>query len=149
MTALTAGPALAGDEALCPLARTLEAFMVETTAYSASAGCPVIGFSLPTEGVAVRSQAGAYLPDSGRIELAPDLDLATPLGQSFLLHELVHAAQYRHGIDRRVACVGQLEAEAYAVQAAFLRAAGLPRDAATMQIVAAQIGHCGRAEPYG
>jgi hypothetical protein len=141
-------PVYAAEDALCATARTLDAFVAEATAYAPFETCPDIGFSLPSVGEAVRSQAGAYLPDTGRIELAPDLDLASPLGQSYLVHELVHAAQYRHGIDRRAACVGVLEAEAYAVQAAFLMRAGLPRDAASMQIVAAQIGHCG-ADSYG
>lgn len=143
-----APPALAAEDVLCATARKLEAFVAESTAYAPFVTCPDIGLSLPVVGAAVRSQAGAYLPATGRIELAPDLDLTSPLGQSYLLHELVHAAQYRHGIDRRVACVGVLEAEAYAVQAAFLLRAGLSRDASSMQIVAAQIGHCG-ADSYG
>lgn len=147
--ALAASPALAADDPLCALARSLESFVTETTAYGPSGHCPAIGFALPEGGDVVRSQAGAYVPATGRIELAPDLDLAAPLGQSFLLHELVHAAQYRHGMDRRAACVGQLEAEAYAVQAAFLMQMGRPRDAAMIQIVSAQIGHCGGPDSGG
>jgi hypothetical protein len=144
-----APPALATEGSLCVLARSLETFMTETTSYGPSEACPTIGFALPAGGEVVRSQVGAYVPATGRIELAPDLDLASPLGQSFLLHELVHAAQYRHGMDHRAACVGQLEAEAYAVQAAFLFRRGLTRDAAMIQIVSAQIGHCGGSETYG
>jgi hypothetical protein len=136
-------PAWADD--LCPLVAELTGFLVANTSYH-GVPCPVIGFAmLPGQG-ALRSQAGAYFPLTGAIELAPDLDLAGAYGQSFLLHELVHAAQYASGADRTAPCPAALEAEAYRVQAAFLRENGLPREALLTGFLADQLGRCG-AEP--
>ena len=126
---------------LCPLVAELNAVIALQTTYTPPP-CPTIGFAaLPASG-AMRSQAGAYFPGTGAIELAPDLDLTDPFGQSYLLHELVHAAQYAAGADRRARCPGQLEAEAYAVQANFLRDRGLPREALMMTLLAGQLGGC-------
>lgn len=103
-------------DALCPLVAELNRTLVASTDYAA-VPCPEIGFSLLGSNAGLRSQAGAYFPDTGRIELAPDLDLTTAYGQSFLLHELIHAAQFGAGADRRARCPAALEAEAYQVQA--------------------------------
>ena len=126
---------------LCPLVADLNAVIVAETRHTPPP-CPAIGFAvLPATG-AVRSQAGAYLPDSGRIELAADLDLTTAYGQSYLLHELVHAAQFASGADMTAACPAALEGEAYRVQAAFLLQAGLRRDSVLVGLLAAQLGQC-------
>ena len=90
----------------------------------------------------MRSQAGAFCPDTGAIELAPDLDLSDAFGQSYLLHELVHAAQYANGAQDNARCPAVLEAEAYTVQSDFLRARGLGREAVTMRLLAGQLGTC-------
>jgi hypothetical protein len=125
----------------CPLVDRLNAVIADQTGY-VPPSCPQIGFSQLPAADALRSQAGAFFPDSGRIELAPDLDLTSAYGQSFLLHELVHAAQYANGAPAKARCIAQLESEAYLVQSDFLRAAGLPREALMMRILAQQLGAC-------
>lgn len=138
---LLALPSQAAD--LCPLAKALDVVVASQTGYTIPP-CPEIGFSaLPQAGTAVRSQAGAYLPQTKRIELAPDLDLTTAYGQSYLLHELVHAAQYANGAQNRVPCPAALEAEAYTVQADFLRQHGLGQEALIVSLLANQLGTCG------
>ncbi len=127
---------------LCPLVAELNRVVVQETGY-APPPCPAIGFAaLPASG-AMRSQAGAYFPATGAIELAPDLDLIDPFGQSYLLHELVHAAQYANGAPANARCPAELEAEAYSVQSAFLRARGMGREALMMRLLAVQLGNCG------
>lgn len=144
ITCLSA-PAKAGD--LCDLVAELNSALIANTAYQA-VPCPVIGFSMLPEKGALRSQAGAYFAETGMIELAPDLDLAGAYGQSFLLHELVHAAQFANGADHTVACPAALEAEAYRVQAAFLRENALPREALLTWFLADQLGSCGTEPDY-
>jgi len=126
---------------LCPLVARLNAVIVRDTAHTPPP-CPVIGFSRLPEGGVLRSQAGAFFPDTGAIELAPDLDLSTAFGQSYLLHELVHAAQYASGAHKVARCPQSLEAEAYGLQSDFLRAAGLGREAVMMRLLADQLGSC-------
>jgi hypothetical protein len=134
-------------ETLCPLVTELNAFLVEYSTHQA-VPCPEIGFTaLPAQG-AMRSQAGAYLPATGRIELAPDLVLATAYGKSFLLHELVHAAQFSSGADKHARCPAALEAEAYQLQASYQRAFGLTREALLTDFLANQLGSCGAAPDY-
>jgi len=130
---------------LCPLVADLNAALADATRYAA-VPCPEIGFAVLDAQPGMRSQAGAYFPKTGRIELAPDLDLTTAYGQSFLLHELVHAAQFAEGADRQAPCPAALEAEAYRVQAQFLHEAGLTRDALLTRMLGEQLGRCG-AEP--
>ncbi len=143
-----ASPAFPADTAsLCPLVAELNRYLTENTAYDA-VPCPEIGFSALSADGSMRSQAGAYFPDTGQIELAPDLDLATGYGKSFLLHEMVHAAQFAVGMDQRVPCPGALEAEAYSLQAAYQRDAGLMREALLTGFLANQLGSCGTAPEY-
>jgi hypothetical protein len=142
------GPASAASaDAICPLVAKLNGFLTSNSPYAA-VDCPEVGFSVLPDDGAVRSQAGAYFPQTGRIELAPDLDLTTSYGQSFLLHELVHAAQFAAGIDQTVPCVAALEAEAYRLQAGFLRDAGLQREAVLTGFLADQLGSCGAPPEY-
>lgn len=61
---------------------------------------------------------------NGTIYLSADLDLADEASHEVLVHELVHVLQYRSGKAFR--CVGQMEAEAYAVTRAWLAGRGLP-----------------------
>lgn len=142
---VSAVPAQAKD--LCPLVAELNVALVMATDY-APVACPEIGFALLEDQPGLRSQAGAYFPDSGRIELAPDLDLTTAYGQSFLLHEMVHAAQFAEGADRTARCPAALEAEAYRVQAQFLQTAGLTRDALFTRMLGEQLGTCAAAPDY-
>lgn len=132
---------------LCPLVTELNRALMESTDYQPAA-CPKLGFSTLDADAAVRSQAGAFYPDSGRIELAPDLDLGSAYGQSFLLHEMVHAAQFAARADARARCPAALEAEAYAVQAQFLLEAGLARDALLTRMIGDQLGRCGVQPDY-
>ncbi len=132
---------------LCPLVQDLNRIVLAETGYL-PVPCPSIGFTAVPPALSLRSQAGAYLPATGQIELAPDLDLKTPYGQSYLLHELVHAAQFAYGAEARMPCPAALEAEAYTVQAAFLRMHGLGREALLVSLLAAQLGLCGPAEEY-
>ncbi len=127
---------------LCPLVAELNAVIAENSAL-VPAPCPQIGFAALPVGSALRSQAGAYLTETGAIELASDLDLTTAYGQSYLLHELVHAAQYAGGVHMQVTCPQKLEAEAYALQADFLRDRGLPREAILIRVLGAHLGSCG------
>ncbi len=145
LAALGCSPALADD--LCLLVNDLNRILIDSTDYAAIP-CPEIGFSALDGQPGMRSQAGAYFPDSGRIELAPDLDLATAYGQSFLLHEMVHAAQFAEGADSRAPCPAALEAEAYRVQADFLQQAGLTRDALLTRMLGDHLGRCGMRPDY-
>jgi hypothetical protein len=138
-------PSQADD--LCPLVAELNAYLVAHSDY-AVIECPEIGFALPAAAGGVRSQAGAYFPLTGRIELAPDLDLASAEGRSFLLHEMAHAAQFAAGTDQRVPCPAALEAEAYRLQARYLQDAGLTREALLTGFLADQLGSCGAAPDY-
>lgn len=132
---------------LCPLVAVLNRALVEGTDYR-PVPCPEIGFAVLDGQPGMRSQAGAYFPESGRIELAPDLDLTTAYGQSFLLHEMVHAAQFAAGADQIAPCPAALEAEAYRLQAEFLHRAGLVRDALLTRMLGDQLGTCGAATDY-
>jgi len=136
---LCANPAAAVEPAHCALALRLDARVVAVTGDPPASTCPVIGRALPL-GEGLRSQAGAFDPVTHGIEIAPDLDLATAWGQSFLLHELVHFAQARGG--RLGACEGVLEAEAYRLQADFLREEGAIDDARTVTALSAIMGGC-------
>jgi hypothetical protein len=127
---------------VCAIVADLSAVIADETAYPPLLGCPEIGFGTLAGTAAQRSQAGAFIPATGMIELAPDLDLTTAYGQSFLLHELVHAAQYDAGRHLEVPCPAALEAEAYAIQAAFLRRHGMTRTATMTAVMAAQLGVC-------
>ncbi|WP_137112109.1 DUF6647 family protein [Rhodobacter sp. SY28-1] len=132
---------------LCPLVAKLNLALVDTTDYQ-PVPCPEIGFAALEGLPGMRSQAGAYFPETGRIELAPDLDLTTAYGQSFLLHEMVYAAQFAEGADSRAPCPAALEAEAYRVQAQFLHEAGLVRDALFTRMLGDQLGSCGEPPDY-
>lgn len=137
----------ARSDGLCPLVARLNTWVTTITTH-VPPPCPQIGFTDLAGAVGVRSQAGAFDPMTGRIELAPDLDLSTPYGESYLLHELVHAAQFANGADQTALCPAALEAEAYAVQAAFLRAAGLRDEALSVTLLSMHLGSCGMLAEY-
>ncbi len=135
-------PAGAEADPLCALAMDLEARVAERLGYPPGSDCPDVNFALPEGAGLQRSQAGAFDPLTRRINLDPGLDLTGAFGQSYLLHELVHAAQYRAGRHLLVACPAGLEAEAYSEQADFLMEAGLQREAILTRALAAQLGGC-------
>ena len=64
--------------------------------------------------------AAVYVPATRKILLADDFDPAAPLARSYLVHELVHAQQFRRHAHERASCVGALEGEAYNLQALYL-----------------------------
>jgi hypothetical protein len=68
-----------------------------------------------------RQVAALYEPARNVISIDESLDLEGPLGRSYLVHELVHALQFAAGRQAEVRCVGLLEAEAYRVQALYLK----------------------------
>jgi len=125
-----------------PMADLLD-FIAVRTDYPVPEVCPVIDGRTFLQGdAAFRSQAGAYFPLTGEIALAADLDLTTVNGRSYLLHELVHAAQYRAGSQLQVRCTAELEREAYALQAAYLRAHGEQREALVLGWLAEGLTRC-------
>lgn len=64
--------------------------------------------------------AALFLPTTREILLARNLDPATPLARSYLVHELVHAQEFAKRANVRSACSGALEGEAYNLQALYL-----------------------------
>jgi hypothetical protein len=135
-----AAPALAGS---CAGMEDLLTFITIETGHPVPADCPAVERSDQLDGTsALRSQVGAYVPATGRILLAHDLDTATVLGRSYLLHELVHAAQYRIGAEAHVICEAELEAEAYRIQTAWLRQHGEFREAMLLDWAAESLGRC-------
>lgn len=126
----------------------LLAFVAEETGYPIPLICPAISRSPDLAAApALRSQVGAFVPETGAILLAPDLDTDSLLGRSYPLHELVHAAQYRAGRQAEVACEAELEAEAYRVQTTWLRRQGEFREAMLLDWAAEALGRCGAAVP--
>jgi hypothetical protein len=91
-------------------------------------------------------EAGAlFLPGSGEILLADDLDIGAALGRSFVVHELVHAQQLEHGARDTSPCAGRLEAEAYAIQARYLNAHGRRQAGFVLELTGMLQGSCGYA----
>ena len=138
--AMIASAARATD--LCLMAQDLNTYLATETGY-VPPPCPKIGLAVLPAGEGLHSQAGAYFPENGRIELAPDIDLTTEYGKSYLLHELVHAAQYANGAEKKAPCVATLEAKAYGVQARYLIKMGDREDALTLFLLGTQLGQCG------
>lgn len=136
--AVTLGPPVA----TCALAAELGAHLAKVAPYPARDDCPAISFAHLPGRVGGLTQAGAFDPATGAITLAPDLNLTEAYGQSFLLHELVHAAQWQTGRHLEAQCIGELEAEAYVIQADFLRRAGYTREAALMRVMASFAAVC-------
>lgn len=139
---LSAAPAAATP--LCDMVADLNRFIATVSDYPARAPCPVVTRGrLDRADPALRvDQAGAFYPETGEIEIAADIDLTDPMGQSYLVHELVHHAQFMAGVHRRVRCLANLEYEAYAVQAAFLRSHGLGIEAVMVSFLGDMHGSC-------
>jgi hypothetical protein len=77
--------------------------------------------------------AAVYVPATHEILLADDLDPATALARSYLVHELVHAQQFAEHAHERVSCPGRLESDAYGTQGLYLRTKGLREEATLLQ----------------
>lgn len=119
-------------------------FISEETDYPPMQNCPEIVAVTPADiGTALRMQntsgdsdaLAVFLPDDFRILLGPDIDPATPLGRSYLLHELVHADQFLNNAQVDAPCRGWLEGEAYRIQAAYLKAHHLSKEAFDVELI--------------
>ncbi|MGR3290396.1 MAG: hypothetical protein ACU0C9_04280, partial [Paracoccaceae bacterium] len=71
----------------------------------------------------------AFLTTSNEILISDEIDLTTLLGRSFLVHEIVHAAQFNSGDIAPESCTGLLESEAYQVQPPYLEKHDLAKEA--------------------
>jgi hypothetical protein len=134
------------DDAICALVHDLSPYIAENEYLAPLEGCPKITRDIPDQPGLARSQAGAYDPLTGAIALAPDLDLTAAYGQSYLLHELVHAAQFQAGRDKTMPCHAALEGEAYQIQASYLMQHGLTREAVLIRLMADQLSACGMSD---
>ncbi len=63
---------------------------------------------------------GLYNFHHKTVYLLDSIDLNTTSGKGILLHELVHYIQYETGMDKHAACMHELEALAYRLEARFL-----------------------------
>ena len=141
-------------DASCAALKELIAFVSAETDYAELAVCPRIvsvdsrlllsslRFSDPenqNEALAV------YLPTENTIRVSTEVDLNSPMGRSFLVHELVHALQFQSGAASSTPCLGALEEEAYRLQADFLERAGLPQASLTYRLHALVMASCGQA----
>lgn len=123
-------------------------FIAAESSYPVPQDCPQIDRSdILESAVGLRSQVGAYIPATGRVLLASDLDTEAALGRSYLLHELVHAAQYRGGAQTQVRCEAELEREAYHLQTTWLRQRGEFREAMLLDWAAEALGRCAGHTP--
>lgn len=135
-----ASPALAAS---CQGLDDLLGFIADQTGYVVPEDCPpIIRSAQLSDDGALRSQVGAFVPATGQILLAPDLDTTSVLGRSYLLHELLHAAQYHAGAEARAPCEAALEREAYRLQSAWLRQQGEGREALLLDWMADALGRC-------
>lgn len=76
-----------------------------------------------------RELEAAFEPRSKGIFLSETLDLSSPVDLSFLVHELVHAAQFEQSTSGSEQPIGYLEYEAYSLQASFLKSRGFDQEA--------------------
>lgn len=128
----------------CAPVADLVAFVAEETGYAPLRNCPSVSV---TNGAVLRAAlagkasadgeepVAVYLPARAEILLSPDVVLTTPLGRSYLVHELVHAHQFESAARARAPCVGWLEGEAYRVQASYLRKHAFAEDAFAFELL--------------
>ena len=140
--------------AQCTGITDLVAFVAGETGYQPMRNCPPV--SVTTDAVLKSMLAltardngeepmAMYVPAGAEILLGPDVDLASALGRSYLVHELVHAYQDDEGVASEAPCLGWLEEEAYRVQASYLRIQGFAKDASTFAFLGLLQGACGHA----
>ncbi|KLK89909.1 hypothetical protein AA309_28710 [Microvirga vignae] len=99
-------------------------------------------FRVVLGGTHAEAVAAVYVPATREILLADDLDSATPLARSYLVHELVHAQQFASSAHEHASCPGVLEANAYGMQAHYLRTKGQPEEAFLLQVLGMLQGAC-------
>lgn len=128
----------------CALFAEFDPWIETWTRFEPRPICPrLLSVTFPTG--STFEQAAAYSPATGTIGLSSTLDPASPLGKSYVLHELVHAYQVAEGLHRSVPCIAALEGEAYTAQAAYLRDHGLGREAVMVGLIG-QMQGCPGAE---
>ena len=142
------------DHRSCAAAGTFLDFIIQVTDYLSLSDCPQIQLASREEVSMIvgalesgtrGSPVAAYLHSSNVILLSSEIDLANPMDQSFVVHELVHALQFQTGAAGSEPCVGALEADAYRVQAAYLEAEGLSDQAKAFWSYGLAIGSCAYA----
>ena len=121
------------DDNSCGEARDLLDFILSETEYTGLAFCP--SFRVADDDALLSSvhfsnarhqnqPMAVYLPRKNKILISEEVDWESPVGQSFIVHELVHALQFQAGAVGQIPCLGALEAEAYGVQSAYLELEG-------------------------
>lgn len=152
-------PAFATDESLrgksnCTALMKLVTFVSSKTGYLALLDCPQVrsttnsalrGFLGLNASHGQEQPLAMYVPMDAEILIGPEVEVTSALGQSYLVHELVHAHQVASGAARRAPCPGWLEGEAYRVQASYLKARGLTEDAFEMEVLGLLQGSCAQA----
>lgn len=133
---------IGAPQPVCAVADELRADIERLTEYRIAEECPSVLRRKLTARFGGAPQAAEYLPETGQIALSPELDLNTAVGRGYLLHEMVHAAQFAAGRHDAVACPGRLEAEAYMVQSAYLREAGEETEATLMLLMSEFASPC-------
>lgn len=122
------------DGTFCAEAQDLLDFIMSQTDYPELAFCPSVLVatndallsSIHFSNVRHQNQPMAvYLPKKNSILLSEEIDPESPIGRSFIVHELVHALQIQAGVVGQKPCLGALEAEAYRTQSAYLDREGL------------------------
>ena len=148
--AFTGAPA----KSSCQRMMRLVVFVYERTAYEQEFDCPrvkwVSGSELSTS-VTIKwpthfgEPMAMFQPDANVILLSHEIDLSNSLGRSYLVHELVHALQIAGGVASEVRCIGWLEAEAYRVQADYLRQEEDEKEAFRIEVLGLLQGACANA----
>ncbi len=157
LTVAQLAPALGGPyggETDCASMAELVAFVADETDYPPLRNCPrvrVTNNEVLRAILALNASAhgaeplAAYSAASAEILLGPEIVLTTPLGQSYLVHDLVHAHQFADAAPARAPCVGWLEGEAYRVQASYLRRQDLAQDAFAFELLGLLQSACAHA----
>ncbi|WP_299753354.1 DUF6647 family protein [uncultured Boseongicola sp.] len=132
----------------------LVTFVSSETGYLPLSDCPRVrsttnsalrGFLGLNASYAQEQPFAMYVPMDAEVLIGPEVEVTSILGQSYIVHELVHAHQVVSGAAQRAPCPGWLEGEAYRVQASYLKARGLTEDAFEMEIFGMLQGSCAQA----
>ena len=138
----------------CTALSRLIAFVSIETSYPPITNCPTVRVTsneklsmLVSHKIVEHGEVplAVYLPASSKIWISIDIDLTTLLGQSYLLHEIVHAHQFQHGVADKAPCIGWLEREAYQLQANFLKQNGAGSEALKFDILGFLHSACAQA----
>lgn len=121
----------------CSWMEQLVVFVAEETDYPPLHICPNVRVTAKLELELIDSDSSAhgaemlaaYLPISNEILIGADIDLTSLRGRSYLVHEIVHSAQFNSGDTAPETCIGVLESEAYRVQAIYLTKHDLAEEA--------------------